>query len=81
MLDKEFGANYLVTGKPLNFNHGDTSASLGTEKDNGHWKELMCFSISSSVLILSDAWAAIENPLAPHAFDCCCYNLILYSFL
>lgn len=41
MLDKEFWANYLVTGKPLNFNHGDTSASLETEKDNGHWEEVM----------------------------------------
>lgn len=84
MLDKEFWANYLVTGKPLNFNHGDTSASLGTEKDNGHWRklcELMCFSISSYVGLLSDAWAAIEDPLAPHAPDCCCYNLVLSSSL
>jgi len=39
--DKEFGANYLVTGKALNFNHGGTSVSLETEKDNGHWEKVM----------------------------------------
>lgn len=32
MLDKEFGAIYLVTGKLLNFNHGSTSMSLEAER-------------------------------------------------
>lgn len=55
VLDKEFGANYVVTGKPLNFNHGSTSVSLETERtmgSAGKFSELLCFSGSPSAMLL-----------------------------
>lgn len=55
VLDKEFWANYLVTGKPLNFNHGSTSLSLEAERtvgSAGRFSELLCFSGSLSAMLL-----------------------------
>lgn len=55
MLDREFWANYLVTGKPLHFNHGSTSVSLGMERTMGStdkFSELFCFSGSPSAMLL-----------------------------
>lgn len=84
MLDKEFGANCLVTGKPLNFNHGSTSVSLATERTMGSAGVLgnvVLFRVSFCRAIELQAWAAIENPFAPHDFDCYYCNLILHSIL
>lgn len=55
VLDKEFWANYLVTGKSLNFNHGSTSVSLETERtvaSPGKFSELLCSSGSPSAMLL-----------------------------
>lgn len=55
VLDKEFWANYLVPGKPLNFNHGSTSVSLETERtvgSTGKFCESLCFSGSPSAMLL-----------------------------